>query len=482
MGKFSDSLVEYSETIGVCPVEESRCVALKNYSKTNPVRVFGPGKLPKNLPIVSIGHLFDVLEIVRFQQAFIKAVESNERAGLLQTSDPQKYFAAVFGTMKGDHAPIISVIKQLILEEKNPLSNPADLSYLRYKNIGFAPYFPIPSNVLEEQRTMLIDTSDPQQKGKTENSDARPILPITSDLPQPKDYRDIWELLQDYLRSHSDPEVRKRYEEMQKTYAAVGRRLCCFTFRGDAGRSPEAILDAGGMLANTTRKDPKGAAAAAPVDDLLKNTAHEYLLGMQKDFLNLQVFLFSARGRAFISTTKSIAMAKCFTTYSENKTAPCPYYAKWGEQGGTCAYCYVVKCIGGFEIQSFDKDKKVVKPIAGTYTEQEITQLGAIWKENIFGFRRVWTTPRGQFFSGPIFLRNDFEKRYPNAFREILELLSGKSQGQGGNYSDKKGLYPDAEKIQNCYRPNFRDIEALNQGQDTFDRTEWDEGFWPFTS
>jgi len=489
MGNFSGRPIEYSETIGVCVVEGSSCVVLKNDAQKRRIRVFGPGTSTKDkdvgqLAIINIGHLFDVIEIVRFQQNFIRAAESNENAeksGFGQkTQDPKVYFSRVFNTMRGDHKPIVSVIQQLLFREQNPLVKPADLSYLRYKNMGFAPYFPIPSMVLEEQRTRLWDTSDPLVKGKTENEDDRAILPITTDLPQPKNYRDVWELLHDYLRNHGDRKVRILYEDMQKTYAGVAQRLCCFAFRGDHTRHPEAILDAGGMLANTTRKDPWGAADAAPVDSLLKQTAEKYLLGMQKEFLNLQLFLGAQRGKAFISTTKSTAIAKCFTTYTDT-SAPCKYHTKWGQDGGTRAYCYVVKVIGGFEIQSFDDVKKPVAKLP-SYSEQEITQLGAIWKENIFGFRRVWTTPRGQFFSGPIFLRNDFEKRYPNAFREILELLSGKSQGQGGNYSDKKGLYPDAEKIQNCYRPNFRDIEALNQGQDTFDRTEWDEGFWPFTS
>ena len=60
------------------------------------------------------------------------------------------------------------------------------------------------------------------------------------------------------------------------------------------------------------------------------------------------------------------------------------------------------------------------------YAEQEIAMPGILDWDDVVGFRRV---KRDGVFDGPVYLRSDLELQDPNAYTEIWDLLSGKSQG-----------------------------------------------------
>jgi hypothetical protein len=119
-------------------------------------------------------------------------------------------------------------------------------------------------------------------------------------------------------------------------------------------------------------------------------------------------------------------MAKCFA----NLYKPVVYRS----------WCYAVHCRGGYELPTHIlgapaggpsiSDLKEIHEFA-SYFEQEVAVGGDIYWDQIVGFRRVKCDKRGQFFSGPVYLR---EPRFwkaigeEGAFDALFELMSGKRQ------------------------------------------------------
>src|SRR5262249_29209964 len=122
--------------------------------------------------------------------------------------------------------------------------------------------------------------------------------------------------------------------------------------------------------------------------------------------LNLKEFIQDQEFRGFISTTKSVAVAKNFATGFTDPPAKDGWvYASYVE--------------GGFEL-----------PPAGTHAwvhlaEQEISMPGILDWDDIVACRRV---KKDGTFDGPIYLKTDMEATDDLAARQIRDLLSGKSQ------------------------------------------------------
>jgi len=110
-----------------------------------------------------------------------------------------------------------------------------------------------------------------------------------------------------------------------------------------------------------------------------------------------------------------------------------------------------VRCKQGFHLPTDKKDhaawnkKEDAQNAMTHFAEQEVAVPGAIWWEDVVGVRLIRVDRKGQFFTGPVFLKDVLREElwtaptdnvmfpYPDndAFDELFELLSGKSQGKG---------------------------------------------------
>jgi hypothetical protein len=178
-------------------------------------------------------------------------------------------------------------------------------------------------------------------------------------------------------------------------------RVITYGFRGET-RPPVKIKDAGGFLPNYTRQDH--------IDK------HENSSGLNwavDEFaaLNLQKFIDKQFLGGFISTTKSIAVAKGFAlglTTDHPQTMDGWVYA-----------CFVE---GGIHLPPLGGHQWV------KYAEQEISMPGNLDWEDVVACRRV-SKVEPHPFVGPLYIKTTFPDQDRNAYREIYDLLSGKSQG-----------------------------------------------------
>jgi hypothetical protein len=482
--------IKYDETIVVCTAKNNgeKALLLENYSKDEYRKfeavgpVSGPefdphtGKLLPEMSKRNIGQLFDAVDIVRFQQQIMKVARAKRAVRKLEPEHWTDYFFSIF-----DELGSVSVVRSSSLDKKmltaveamiltpegqtgpvrvrgqrggHQVDRAVDLrkaaeSYESYKNLGFTGYFPQPSLILQEERTSLILNTD---KGQTANEDKRDIEPIQvygQKLPPPQkhktEYGDV-KLTPTAPRFEYEDLAELMDDELKKLYKGL-KRISCFAFRTDT-RDPVKIYAAGGFLPGVTRTDQSYMAKKDPtahreVSELAKEIddsrtdPQKYLELMQRHYAHLEKFLGDQTFKAFISTTKSIALAKCFANYWDKTKTLRPGWGRGSHPNPDVgdAFCYAVRCKGGIQVQ-FGHEKH---PIA-KFFEQEVTKLGAIWKEDIVGFRRIRTDQEGQFLSGPIFLQDRLKEIDPNAFRMLFMLLSGKKQGES------KGIeksYPD---------------------------------------
>ena len=219
----------------------------------------------------------------------------------------------------------------------------------------------------------------------------------TKDRPRTNDDRNL-----DYIRStraqgHCGTFA---YDEQLKHIPKEFDRVIGYGFRGDT-RPPMEVKEAGGFNPNYTRADHiakhKDKRATDP-------TAH---VKEETGALDLERFVKSQFLGGFLSTSKSIACAKEFAT---GYTSP--------RRGDGWVYACFVE--GGIHLPPKGKHAWV------KYAEQEIAMPGILDWDDVVGCRRV---KRDGVFDGPVYLRSDLELQDPNAYTEIWDLLSGKSQG-----------------------------------------------------
>jgi hypothetical protein len=456
-------LIEYDETIAVCEDSIPRqALVLRNYSKHPRFKVLGPmpnsfinpgdGRPQPNIHERKIGQLFDAVDIVRFQQAIMESADDLEKRRVEAHS--KDYFEELFralGKRASGLGRMASVVQGFVANPRRPIQSRADQDYDKYgelvsgrdpsQKFTFKGYFPEPRLILEEERTKL------GKNGKTDNNDARKIEPI-----------DALMLQLPSIEGHKSVTSKFLYEEL----ALPMRRIRCFAFRGD-DRDPETIFRADGFLAGATRTDEgaftgwdegKATDKLDPVSgkkvrdlaqeiDAARTDPEAYSDLVRKHYLNLKAFLKDQTFKAFLSTTKSMAIAKCFANYWDK--SPCEH-ARWGSPGIPGVrdnYCYAVRCNGGIEVQRDEKKHEIA-----SFLEQEVTMVGVIWKEDIVGFRRIHTNNEGQFLSGPIFLQDRLREIDPKAFDRLFKLFSGKSQGENAGIEKS---YPDAPWRKNSW-------------------------------
>jgi hypothetical protein len=192
-------------------------------------------------------------------------------------------------------------------------------------------------------------------------------------------------------------------------------RVIAYGFRGET-RGPGSIKGAGGFLPNYTRP-----AHIERHEEKLKKAmnggkfnvaALRELTEAETGALRLKEFLRDPTFKGFVSTTKSIAIAKHFATSSWNASAV-------PTDGQVDGWIYACLMIGAFEV-----------PPVGEHAwafmdEQEMTMPGMIDWENVVACRQVRKTGE---LHGPVYMRPSL-RTDKAAAKTIWRLLSGMRQG-----------------------------------------------------
>ena len=174
------------------------------------------------------------------------------------------------------------------------------------------------------------------------------------------------------------------------------------------------------------KEDPNYKDVAQAIDEALKLGPKEYKNALkEKSVFHLGVYIRFQSFKIYLSASKSRIMAMYFCAVS----------------GGALSkgYCYALRCRNGFELPSsgpdFLKEHTFLK-----YAEQEVAVPGAIWWEDVVGFRAVRIKDDNQqFLFGPVFLQNRLLKMDRRAFYALFRLLGGEAQG---SYSTITKTYP----------------------------------------
>jgi hypothetical protein len=441
----------------------------------------------------SISASLDAIDVIRLQQGIMQRAGAYSQGGVAYEGSQQvaKRKGLATGTLFGH---IVAVLKGMGFEDpgkgnsyhdlrsmlasargahwiSNQIANQrreeaiasetrkVKISSHRRGETGMTAYFPEPSFIIEEQRTALFGGL-----GHTKRQDTRFIAPLrarptemaTHELKTvPFSFQafldeldaDRMEQGMDFVMATEGREASLHPTNFPKGAAYLHRhiqQINCYAFRGDA-RDPMAIRRANGFLPGVTRTD-SGADAQKQIkiDNALNPTTatsrDEYKKVVQElDLLTLGVFTKDESFKAFVSTTTSTAIAKCFANlYSSEPDHFAP------------SFCYAVRS-KGFHLPTHKEAyetwvaKKDAHNAMTHFAEQEVAVPGAIWWEDVVGVRLIRVDMTGQFFSGPVFLKDVLRKElwtaptdnellaYPDndAFDELFELLSGKSQGKG---------------------------------------------------
>jgi hypothetical protein len=318
--------------------------------------------------------------------------------------------------------------------------------------LGFVGWFPKPALIAQEERTLFhIDGS-----GKTTNTDNRDLKPMLSTQLVPA--KSALDQLIDELDAKLKQDTSITKAELDRRLHAALDRVHAFAYRGDS-REPAAVKAHGGLLPSFTRKaegefakkSVVGGATPGKVSDLAKlfdelrqasgpragrqdNLAAYLDLLKAEKILDLAAYTNDETFRGYLSTSKSTAIAKCFANLWVIPPKP------------GSSWCYAVRCNGGYEMKShikgvapdpagkvvIDKPERKKLHEATNYLEQEIAMPGGIWWDQVVGFRLVDYSGDGQFFAGPVFLREPGywkAKQDEAAFDALFEQLSGAAQG-----------------------------------------------------
>jgi hypothetical protein len=366
------------------------------------------------------------------------------------------------------------------------------ISENRREEIGLTAYFPYPKFIIEEQITKL---KDGDKTGKTENSDSRYIKPILSTTQIPTEPPSLLDRVLGRQKSDTPKflaqelldELDKDREANEKAFLNKGNRqwlldreifahsktylhkhlgrLNCYGFRGD--KRPAAVIQPTGFLPGVTRSDA-GVDNYKHLAELIESAKWQGAESYQKvmkdlDIFTLAVYTADANFRGYISTSTSTAIAKHFANAYASKDKPFEP-----------VYCYAMRCDNAFHLPTEVKgawhkwSKKTDAKNAFVHNaEQEVAVLGGIGWYKVAGMRVIRIDESGQFFCGPVFmrdmLRQDYQDQLPKtfwqdkkelnmafpatddaAFDELFELFSGKSQGAdpGIFFSYKEAPFP----------------------------------------
>jgi glycosyltransferase involved in cell wall biosynthesis len=492
------TLIKYEETI-VLHFDADGAIAwldLKNYAEVfdsaskshdNPeviTRTVGKAPLagtkykPLNKPI-RIGKFLNPINVIKFQRYVTKRwtkfptvdVDSvyTSRGALnklialclenaLDVKDATTKFQALKDVDREFEGNTLRLLTYTLLHDVH--DSPKSPWTINYNYNDFVPYFPKPSLILEEQRCRYYD----DKGGKTEALDVRYLKPIlwqnaelralvaAGRVVPSRDIDDLIKAIEKEVGAEKAEAIGGLFKKLEQ--------ISCYAFHG-TDRLPNAILKQGllpqvtrtdaGVMKDKAKKEKIEAivatlhptAAQQRVEDSFKNGQETFVQMLARlDQLSVDLFTKGDTVKPFVSTSKSLAVAKAFATRPVNVTI------------GTCAYCYAVRCKWGYELPScvpkaqIDKlvqpknpsDKAISAQLkeylltthpAANFPEQEVAKFQSIQSDDIFGYRQVRLTGEGPLLSGPVFLRGRLMGEDEGAFDELFELLSGKSQGEG---------------------------------------------------
>jgi len=351
--------------------------------------------------------------------------------------------------------------------------------YDRYEEKGFVGYFPRPDYVLQEEQTELSkDTENLNSKlGTTKSYDVRDIQPIlyqpivkvlpnVKPTPESDPFEQILKATDEFLKAMYareeqeainsgktiPPKVKQPIIGSQRTKESDlfspdvkntkplhsdMDRISCFAFRGDS-RDPVDILQTG-FLPNLARKDPN---YKPPLPGERKDRIQAMLDTVQNDMnpkswiqamVEARVFVigdfveYEAYG-AFISTSKSLAIAKCFTSFYHFQFQT----DKTLDIYNTEAFCYIVHLSNALYLAPHGALQRAINKFHNI-KEQEISNIGPITPQKIYGFRLCCALPIGQRLVGPVWLRKDLKLKSAE-FSSLYDVFSGKSQGGPVSY------------------------------------------------
>jgi hypothetical protein len=312
----------------------------------------------------------------------------------------------------------------------------------------YSAYFPRYDLAFQEERTAFI----PGLAGKTDNEDIRRLDAIFGKMGKKNDPDTKFEF-HEFLQK-----LDKKLEEGKPQAGATEKtflhkhlaRICCYALRGD-GRSLRQLYEAEGFLPGVTREgiddsdvqDFEGKTTkVSDVANQLRVADRKRFREIMRDLMHLGKYTAEQTYRGYSSATKSMAIAKSFANL-------------WKHQVDVRTYCYAVFCKGGYSLPSevydvqleksnlTDGEKNQVKAYVvsklkeehefSSFAEQEVAVPGAIrWNNDVVGMRAIQCNEKdGQVLSGPIFLQDRLKTIDNEAFSELFELFSGKSQGKG---------------------------------------------------
>jgi hypothetical protein len=344
--------------------------------------------------------------------------------------------------------------------------------YTAYEELGFIPYFPKLGLILQEQRCGIAN----DVTGGTLFWDARKIRPVESKLinklpakwqPTGKDaFQPVIDKIDAGIKNASQLSGQSGAPTGGKLYSELSR-MNCYGFRGE-NRGPELIAEKGGFFSNVTRKDATYATDKQKELDAVfhKDQAwnQESYIGklVELKILHLGEYVKHANFGGFISTTRSVAVAKGFSggwmqsadiSIKQNpqdiKVNPLRY--------STQNFLYAMKCVCGFVLPSDKGTSTELQAIHqfASMAEQEVAVPGMIGWNEVVGFRLCCFQPTGPFLAGPVWILSGASKLDPTGVSKLYELMSGKGQGRGNGIEK---VYTSSPWGTNAILPTVTDI------------------------
>jgi hypothetical protein len=469
--------------------------------------------------LLSISEWLDVLDIIKFQQSVLEYWSLNKNPPKILTRDASydyikpaliKAFGAIGDNKDGAFLPsdpnglstdILTWLKSFskthyLRSNWTTISMPVDNkserihkykgetpgllnpeNYASYEDLGFTGYLPQLKLVLQEQRGEIINPVT----GCTNAMDARKITPVESKLiiKVPAEVNPTGENPFQPVFDQIDRGIQQQSGTSQSSSSSNNPtpgtlhseidRINCYGFRGDK-RDPIEISGRGGFFPNVTRTDetyePEKQKQLDAVRKKKKKSKKDGYLSslLELNILHLGNYIKNETFGGFVSTTKSVSIAKSFSgAWMEGAYFSARQYP--GEQERTPItyhsqnFCYAMKCIGGFVLPSDKGNREELQAIHqfASKAEQEIAVPGMIGWNEVVGFRMCCYQKTGPFLAGPVWLSESLRSLDRLGFRRLYSLLSGKSQGSGEKI--EKVYQTDPWEKRNISLPTINEVK-----------------------
>jgi hypothetical protein len=258
-----------------------------------------------------------------------------------------------------------------------------------------------------------------------------------------------------YEKAYMDGINRKliRYDQYDQNYKNYFQDL----YSSNSDWNPNLIKRTSGVvfggykMSPTTLKENCGiwSNLLKPNSDNPKKREFQTLLennkGLSQSSFNLSDFLIYTSEGIFVSTTRSIHVARKFALNT-------------GSLGNQASEGYVYVILAHQGIDTFDS-QNLNNNI--NYREQEISLTGVIAWSDIIGYRKILRSPSPGAppeFTGPVFLRENLEQKEPAITREILRQLSVKSKFTEAfeNHKDWQEIHNELSDHWKAFRVKYK--------------------------